>query len=174
MAYYILALLSIFVALIAFSMLLVIGLLVVLPARRLDLAYLPAFAVCASADWLKVPTYVRARFLRLGAPCVLFTMGLPAGRHWWWEPADCYGRKRSCVIGYWALRARLPSKHFRSLPILLAGRVLSGAATFFLFTSFERGWSHSMRRAQAARKALGVTLEDVLSERALRDPTPSR
>ena len=111
---------------------------------RLDIIYLPAFAVCASADWLQGP-YVYALYASYGFDRltinVLFTMGFLSAAAF--GPvvgglADRYGRKRSCIIGYCFLYGLgCLSKHFRSLPILLAGRVLGGAATSVLFSAFE-------------------------------------
>ena len=110
----------------------------------LEAIFLPAYALCASADWLQGP-YVFALYMSYGferaTVNMLFLTGfLSAGllAPFAGGLADRYGRRASCVFGYCGLYAlACVTKHFRSLPLLLLGRVLGGAATSVLFSSFE-------------------------------------
>ena len=110
----------------------------------LEALFLPAYALCASADWLQGP-YVFALYMSYGferaTVNMLFLTGfLSAGllAPFAGGLADRYGRRASCVFGYCGLYAlACVTKHFRSIYLLLLGRVLGGAATSVLFSSFE-------------------------------------
>ena len=116
----------------------------VLRRSSLEAVFLPAYAICASADWLQGP-YVFALYKAYGfdrpAVNMLFMIGfVSAGviAPFAGGLADRYGRRASCVVGYCGLYGlACLTKHFRSYFLLLLGRVLGGAATSVLFSSFE-------------------------------------
>ena len=110
----------------------------------LELVFLPTYVICASADWLQGP-YVYALYASYGFDRatlnLLFMIGFLsamllapfAGGF-----ADRHGRRAACLYGYCGIYGlACLTKHFRSLPLLLLGRVLGGAATSVLFSAFE-------------------------------------
>ena len=110
----------------------------------LEFVFLPGYALCASADWLQGP-YVYSLYVSYGfdrmTVNVLFMVGfLSAGllAPFAGGLADRYGRRFSCVYGYCLVYAlSCLTKHVNSVGVLLVGRILGGAATSVLFSSFE-------------------------------------
>lgn len=105
--------------------------------------YLSVWVLCVAADWLQGP-YVYALYSDYGFKtheiAQLFVAGFGSSLIFGCIVgcvADRFGRKKCCLAYCAFYIISCVSKHFKSYPVLMLGRVTGGIATSLLFSCFE-------------------------------------
>jgi len=127
--------------------------------RSLWRAYILVYALVMGADWLQgpymYPLYSTHYEFADRTVAALFVFGFTAGgisAPYVGKWADKHGRKRMCLVFCATYGTSCLIVLYRSLPLLLLGRVLGGISTSILFSCFET-WlissAHSMSVPEA-------------------------
>jgi len=111
--------------------------------RKHQAIYLFSWIIAVAADWLQGP-YVYKLYASYGftGPEIaqLFVAGFGASLAFGCvvgPMADRFGRKRMCLTYCVLYIVSCCTKHFKSYPVLMLGRVTGGIATSILFSCFE-------------------------------------
>jgi len=111
--------------------------------RALRCIYIPVYGLMVAGDWLQGP-FMYALYEQYdyshSTIAALFvcgfgssmTIGTFLGCY-----ADKYGRKKFCILYAVLYILSCIMKHFKSLPVLVIGRICGGTATSLLFSVFE-------------------------------------
>ena len=130
---------------------------------RFQRSYVLVYLIMMGADWLQGPyVYALYKFYNYGIADigVLFIAGFGSSMivgTLVGSAADKYGRKKLCLVFGLIYSISCLTKHVKSFPVLLFGRLLGGVSTSILFSSFESWMVAEHHAAKYPDEWLGIT-----------------